>query len=59
MLVYDKVVSNGVFETLWALTIGMIIYLATDIALRIVRNQSIEGIGCNLARQSDERSGSS
>ena len=54
MLVYDKVVSNGVFETLWALTIGMIIYLATDIALRIVRNQSIEGIGCNLARQSDE-----
>lgn len=54
MLVYDKVVSNGIFETLWALTIGMVIYLATDVALRIVRNLSTESIGTDLAQQGDE-----
>ena len=36
MLVYDKVVSNGVFETLWALTIGMLVYLVTDTALSLI-----------------------
>ncbi len=54
MLVYDKVISNGVFETLWALAIGMVIYLVTDAALRVVRNWSTERIGAGLARQGDE-----
>ena len=54
MLVYDKVVSNGVFETLWALVIGMMLYLATDAGMRLVRAWSTERIGDELARRSDE-----
>ncbi len=54
MLVYDKVVSNGVFETLWALTIGMVIYLLTDIGLRLVRAWSTERVAEALAKQGDE-----
>lgn len=54
MLVYDKVLSNGVFETLWALVIGMTLYLATDAGMRIVRAWSTERIGDELTRRSDE-----
>lgn len=54
MLVYDKVVNNGVFETLWALTIGMVLYLATDAGMRLVRNWSTERIGADLTRRGDE-----
>ncbi len=54
MLVYDKVVNNGVFETLWALTLGMAIYIATDAAMRIVRAWSTEHIAENLTRRGDE-----
>ncbi|MBS1228560.1 MAG: transporter related protein [Proteobacteria bacterium] len=54
MLVYDKVVSNGVFETLWALVIGMLLYLATDAGMRLVRAWSTERIGDELTRRSDE-----
>ena len=54
MLVYDKVVSNGVFETLWALTLGMSIYLLTDTGMRIVRAWSTELIAEKLTRQGDE-----
>lgn len=54
MLIYDKVVNNGVFETLWALVIGMLIYLATDSAMRLVRAWAGERIGDDLARIGDE-----
>lgn len=54
MLVYDKVVSNGVFETLWALTLGMAIYLFTDTGMRIVRAWSTEQLAEKLTRQGDE-----
>lgn len=54
MLVYDKVVNNGVFETLWALTIGMAIYLVTDAGMRVVRAWSTEHVAEDLTRRSDE-----
>jgi ABC-type bacteriocin/lantibiotic exporter with double-glycine peptidase domain len=54
MLVYDKVISNGVFESLWALALGMLIYLATDIGMRVVRAWSIEHIAEDLTRRGDE-----
>ena len=54
MLVYDKVVSNGVFETLWALTLGMAIYLFADSGMRIVRAWSVEHIAEDITRRSDE-----
>ena len=54
MVVYDKVINNGVFETLWALTLGMALYLLTDAGMRIVRNWSTERIGEELTRRGDE-----
>ena len=54
MLVYDKVVNNGVFETLWALVIGMLIYLAADVGMRLVRAWAVERIGDELSCRSDE-----
>lgn len=54
MLVYDKVVNNGVFETLWALTLGMLIYLATDMGMRLVRAWSTEHIAEKLTKTADE-----
>lgn len=54
MLVYDKIAQNGLFETLWALTFGMGLYLATDIGMRLVRNWATERIGVDLTLRSDE-----
>lgn len=54
MLVYDKVLNNGVFETLWALTIGMFIYIAIDIAMRLIRTWSVENIAQQLSRKADQ-----
>lgn len=54
MLVYDKVVNNGVFETLWALTIGMLIYLASDMGMRLVRAWSTEHIAEKLTKTADD-----
>ena len=54
MLVYDKIALNGLFETLWALVIGMCIYLLTDTAMRQVRSWTTERISTSLTRRSDE-----
>lgn len=54
MLVYDKVVSNGVFETLWALTLGMAIYLLADVGMRVIRAWSTEQVAEELTRRGDE-----
>lgn len=54
MLVYDKIAQNGLFETLWALTFGMILYLATDTGMRLVRSWATERISVDLTLRSDE-----
>ncbi len=54
MLIYDKVVNNGIFETLWALTFGMLIYLATDAGMRFVRAWSTEHLAEKLTKSADE-----
>jgi ATP-binding cassette subfamily B protein/ATP-binding cassette subfamily C protein LapB len=54
MLVYDKIAQNGLFETLWALTLGMGLYLATDIGMRLVRSWATERIGVKLSLRVDE-----
>jgi len=54
MLVYDKIVSNGVFETLWALVIGMLIFIALDVGMRITRNWTVERVAADMARKTDE-----
>lgn len=54
MLVYDKIANNGLFETLWSLTLGMLIYIAADAGMRFVRSWSTEKISIDLALKSDE-----
>jgi len=54
MLVYDKVVSNGVFETLWALAIGMLIFISFDIGMRVVRAWTVERAAKVMAINVDE-----
>ncbi|HEY0268221.1 MAG TPA: ATP-binding cassette domain-containing protein, partial [Methyloradius sp.] len=54
MLVYDKVVSNGVFETLWALVIGMLIFIALDAGMRITRSWAVEKLAAQITRKTDE-----
>ncbi|HEY6871082.1 MAG TPA: ATP-binding cassette domain-containing protein [Geobacteraceae bacterium] len=54
MLVYDKIAQNGLFETHWALVFGMMLYLATDIGMRLVRSWATEHISKDLTLRSDE-----
>lgn len=39
MTVYDRVIPHGAFETLWALSMGVLLALALDTALRYVRSK--------------------
>ncbi|BCM26283.1 peptidase domain-containing ABC transporter [Methyloradius palustris] len=54
MLVYDKVVSNGVFETLWALVIGMLIFISLDSGMRITRSWAVEKLAADMSRKTDD-----
>lgn len=54
MLVYDKIAQNGLFETHWALTFGMMLYLATDIGMRLVRGWATERISVDMTLRGDE-----
>ena len=55
MLVYDKVVHNGIFETLWALAIGVVLFLAAEIAVRAIRVRDIERVALEIDQQIDRR----
>ena len=55
MLVYDKVVHNGIFETLWALAIGVVLYLSTELVLRSIRVRSIERVARLIDEKIDDR----
>mgnify|MGYP000491692176 CR=1 FL=1 len=55
MLVYDKVVHNGVFETLWALAIGVGLYLAIELCLRTLRVRDIERVAMAVDQLIDQR----
>ena len=54
MLVYDKIVSNGVFETLWALVIGMLLFIAMDTGMRVTRSWAVEKLAASISRKTDE-----
>lgn len=41
-LVYDKVIGNHIPDTLWALTLGMLLFLALEFVLRVIRTFYIE-----------------
>lgn len=45
MNVYDRVVPNQAMETLWVLSIGMVVVLLFDLVLKILRGYFIDVIG--------------
>ena len=55
MLVYDKVVHNGIFETLWALAIGVLLYLGLELTVRAIRVRDTERVARQIDRAIDER----
>jgi ATP-binding cassette subfamily B protein/ATP-binding cassette subfamily C protein LapB len=55
MLVYDKVVYNGVFETLWALAMGVLIFVAMELAVRQLRARQIERLALVLDERVDRQ----
>jgi len=42
MNVYDRVVPNHAFETLWVLAVGLVLMLTGDLILRTMRNQFVD-----------------
>jgi len=55
MLVYDKVVHNGIFETLWALVIGVLIYTALEFTARALRVRHTEALAQRIDMSIDTR----
>lgn len=55
MLMYDKVVHNGIFETLWTLAIGVALFVALEIALRLLRSRQIDRLAQVLDTQVDRQ----
>ena len=55
MLVYDKVVHNGIFETLWALTLGVLLFMVAELTVRSLRVRDIERVACAMDEQIDQR----
>ena len=49
MAVYDRVIPHLAYETLWALTIGIVIALAVDLALRHVKVRIIDSIAADVS----------
>lgn len=55
MLVYDKVVHNGIFETLWALVIGVLVYTALEFTVRAQRVRHTEALAARIDLSIDTR----
>ncbi len=41
-LMYDKVIGNHISDTLWALTLGMLLFVVLEFALRVIRAFYVE-----------------
>lgn len=53
MLVYDKIVGNGITETLWALALGVVLAAVLDFLLRATRAWYVEQIAHGSDRELD------
>lgn len=49
MAVYDRVVPHLAWETLWALSLGVMIILAADFAIRYIRIKLMDSVGLTTA----------
>lgn len=54
MLVYDKVVHNGIFETLWALVLGVVLFTVAELLVRSLRVRDIERLATQIDLQIDK-----
>ena len=48
MAVYDRVIPHGAMETLWALSLGVMIALGVDLALRFVRGRFADAVSLKV-----------
>ncbi|MGB0342241.1 MAG: type I secretion system permease/ATPase [Parvibaculales bacterium] len=55
MTVYDRVIPNEAMESLWALTIIMLVVIAFDFAMKIIRGQFVDAAGARIDRVISER----
>ncbi|MDD9841108.1 MAG: type I secretion system permease/ATPase [Alphaproteobacteria bacterium] len=55
MTIYDRVIPNQAVESLWGLTIIMLIVLAFDFAMKVVRGSFTDAAGARIDRVISER----
>lgn len=48
MNVYDRVVPNNAVETLWALAIGVVLVLAADLFMRLLRSHFVDEVSARV-----------
>ncbi len=55
MTVYDRVIPNKAIESLWALTLIMIVVMGFDFTMKVVRSQFTDSAGARVDRVVSER----
>ena len=55
-LIYDKVIGNHITDTLWALTIGLMLFATLEFVLRLTRTYYIEQLAAKFDIDFDELS---
>ena len=54
MTVYDRVIPNSAIESLWALTIIMVVIIGFDFAIKVIRGTFIDAAGARIDRHVSE-----
>lgn len=54
MVVYDRVVPNNAFSSLWALTFGLVIVIVFDFILKLLRAYFVDFAGAQIDREVGE-----
>ena len=55
MMVYDRIIGNGILETLWSLAIGLGLFVLLELFLKTARTQAVESVTCRLDARVDRR----
>lgn len=55
MTVYDRVIPNEAVESLWGLTLIMVVIMGFDLAVKIIRGQFVDAAGARIDRVVSER----